>query len=195
VSLIQPQRRAQSVFIILGACLILATLACQLQLGGPRPPSPPAGLPSEASTPLEQAWASAVEAAGRTGEITLTVDESQLNGLVQQKLDADANSIILQPQVFLRQGQIQLYGVSTQGLVRARVHVSIKPVVNSDGQLEFDIPSAEFGPFPAPQALKEAVSRSINELFTGAVGPLAVGFRVTSVIITDGQMAIVATIR
>jgi len=193
--LIQPQRRAQFVFIILGACLILATLACQLQLGGPRPPSPPVEIPPDASTLLEQAWSSAVDAAGQTGEITLTVDEPQLNGLVQEKLEAEVNPTILQPQVFLRQGQIQLYGISTQGPVRARIHVSIQPEVNADGQLEFEIPSAEFGPFPAPQALKEAVSRSINELFTGTVGPLAIGFRVNSVDISDGRMAIVATIR
>jgi hypothetical protein len=176
-------------------CLTLATIACQLQLGGPKPPSPPVAVPPDASSLLAKAWSSAVEAAGQTGEITFTVDESQLNALVQEKLEANASPEILQPQVFLRQGQIQLYGVSTQGLVRARVHVSIRPEVNSDGQVQFEIPSAEFGPFPAPQALKDAVSRSINELFTGTIGPLAVGFRVISVDIGDGQMSIVATIR
>lgn len=193
--MIQSQRRAQSVFIILGACLSLATFACQLQLGGPKPPSAPAETPAEASTPLEQAWASAVDAAGQTGEISLTIDEAQLNGLVQEKLEAEVNPTILQPQVFLRQGQIQLYGISTQGPVRARIHVSIQPKADAEGRVQFEIPAAEFGPFPAPQALKDAVSRSISELFAGTLGPLAVGFRVISVDISDGQMAIVATIR
>jgi hypothetical protein len=183
------------VLIILGSCLILATLACQLQLGGPTAPSPPIDVPSDATGSLRQAWSNALDAARQTGEMTLTVDETQLNGLVRQKLEASSDPVILEPQVFLRQGQIQLYGVSTKGLVRARVHVSIRPLVDPDGQLEFEIPSAEFGPFPAPQALKEAVSKSIDDLFTGTVGPLAVGFRVTSIVITDGQMAIAATIR
>jgi hypothetical protein len=181
--------------ILVASCLILATMACQLQLGGPQPPGPPVDVPPDAASQLKQAWSSALEAARRTGEITLTVNESQLNGLVRQRLEAETNPLILQPEVLLRQGQIQLYGISTQGLVRARIHVSIEPIVDPDGQLVFEIPSAEFGPLPAPQALKDAASKSINEMFTGTVGPLAVGFRVTSVVISDGQMAIVASMR
>jgi hypothetical protein len=193
--LIQPWRKTQPALIIVGSCLILATVACQLQLGGPKPPGPPVDVPPDAVSQLKQAWASALEAAGQTGEITLTVDESQLNGLVRQKLEVEANPLLIQPEVLLREGQIQLYGISAQGLVRARIHLAIKPIVDPDGQLEFEIPSAQFGPIPAPQALKDAASKSINEMFTGTFGPLAVGFRVTSVVISNGQMAIVASIR
>jgi hypothetical protein len=175
--------------------LILATLACQLQLGGPKPPRPPVEIPPEASALLEQAWTSALDAAGQTGEIRLTVNESQLNGLLDEKLQAEANPLIIQPQVYLREGQIQVYGVSTQGLVQARIYLSIQPSINPDGQLEIEIPTAEFGSLPAPAALKEAVSKSITELFSDAIEPVAAGVRVTSIVITDGQMAIVATLR
>lgn len=182
-------------FLILGSSLLLATLACQLRLGGPKPPSPPVDIPSDATARLKEAWTSALAAAGQTGEFTLTVNEAQLNGLLGEKLEAEANPPLIQPQVYLRQGQIQVYGVSTQGLVQARVHISIRPFIDPDGQLEFEIPSAEFGPLPAPDALKEAATDSINELFAGAIEQVAIGIRVTSIVISDGQMAIVATIR
>jgi hypothetical protein len=195
MSLVQPPRASYPVYFILASSLILATLACQLQLGGPEPPSPPVEIPPDASTLLERAWTSALDAAGQTGEIKLSVSESQLNGLLDEKLQAEGSPFILQPQVYLRQGQIQVYGVSTQGLVQARVFVAIRPFIDPDGQLEIEIPSAEFGSLPAPAALKDALSKSFTDLFDQAIEPVAAGVRVTSIDITDGQMAIVATLR
>jgi hypothetical protein len=195
MSLVHPPRSAQSAFIVLASSLILTTLACQLQLGGPTPPSPPVTATSDSSALLGEAWASALAAATRTGELTLTIDESQLNGLVGQRLEAEANPPILQPQVFLRQGLIQIYGVSSQGLVQARVHISVRPRVNQDGAVEFEIPSAEVGPLSATNTMKEGISKLITDFFTGALGPVASGLRVTSIVISDGQMAIVATLR
>lgn len=191
----RPTRAALPAFLILGCGLILSTLACQLQLGGPRPPAPPVEIPSDASTRLKQVWDTAVASAGPTGEVSFSIDEPLLNGLVRQQLAIGEDAPILQPQVYLRQGQIQVYGLSTQGLVQARVRLSIRPLVNSDGQLVFDIPSAEFGPLPAPEALKQAAPDSMNEVFNGTFGPLAAGIRVSSIVIDEGQMAIVAKIR
>lgn len=193
--MIHPPRAARPIVVILGSSLILASLACQLQLGGPKPPSPQVELPSDGSGWLEHAWTSALEAAGQSGEITLTVNESQLNGLLGETLQEQANPLIKQSQVYLRQGQIQVYGVSTQDLVQARVFLSIRPYIDQDGQLEVEIPTAEFGPLPAPAALKEAVSKKVTEWFADAIDPVAAGVRVTSIVITDGQMAIVAKLR
>ncbi|HLC06149.1 MAG TPA: LmeA family phospholipid-binding protein [Anaerolineales bacterium] len=192
--MIQPTRAARIVCFILGSSLILATFACQLQFGGPKPPAPPVDNPTDASALLDEAWASALEAAAGTGEVTITVNESQLNGFLADRLEADSSLPIVQPQVYLRQGQIQIYGISAQGLFQARFYIAIRPTVNSDGRLEFEILSAEVGQLPAPQGLKGAVSRLISEAIAGAFQPLEAGIRLTSIDITDGLMTIVGTI-
>lgn len=175
--------------------MILATIACQLQLGGPTAPDIPAIAPSDTTQPLDQAWDSALEAAEQTGEVQFIVNESQLNAFLGQRLEAGAAPFLMQPEVYLRQGQIQIYGVTTQAGVEARVHLAIAPILDSDGRLGFEIASADFGPLPAPDALKDAISKVLSEAMTGTLASFAMGVQVTSIAISDGQMAIVGKLR
>lgn len=193
--MVQPQHAPRFGYFILGSSLILASLACQVQLGGPRPAVPPIEFASDSSADLAEAWEAALEDSGGTGEVAIRVNESQLNAFLGEWLEADANPLILQPQVYLRQDQIDVYGITTYGIFQVSVHVSIRPVLNPDGRLEFEIISASFGPSPAPEIVKDAVSKLISEAVSGAFGPLATGIRVTSIAITDGQMTIVGTIQ
>ena len=175
--------------------MILASMACQLQIGGPNAPDPPALASPDSAQPLDQAWDSALEAAEQTGEVQFIVSESQLDAFLGQELEAGAAPFLMQPQVYLRQGQIQIYGVSTQAGIEARVRIAIAPTLDSDGRLGFELASAEFGPLPAPDALKEAISKVLSEAMTGTLGSFVTGVRVTSIAISDGQMAIVGKIR
>ena len=59
----------------------------------------------------------------------------------------------------------------------------------------FELTTAEVGPIPAPGALKDSVSAILTEAFTGTLGSLATGIRVTSLAITNGEMAIVGELR
>ena len=175
--------------------MVLATIACQLQLGGPSAPEVPALAPAESAQDLEQAWDSALEAAEQSGEVQFTVNETQLNAFLGRRLEAGAAPFLMQPEVYLRQGQIQIYGVTTQAGVEARVHLAIAPILDSDGRLRFEIASAEFGPLPAPDALKEAISKVLSEAMTGTLASFATGVQVTSIAISDGEMAIVGKLR
>jgi len=193
--LIQPTRTTRPMTLFVGAGIILATIACQLQLGGPSAPEVPAIDPPDSAQALDQAWDSALEAAEQSGEVQFIVNESQLNAFLGQRLEAGAAPFLIQPEVYLRQGQIQIYGVTTQAGVEARVHLAIVPILDSDGRLGFEVASAEFGPLPAPDALKEAISKVLSEALTGTFASFATGVQVTSIAISDGQMAIVGKLR
>jgi hypothetical protein len=174
--------------------LALAALACHLDIGGPEPPGPPIQVSTEAANELQHIWQSVVaNAAG--GEIALIIDEQQLTSLLAMQLQTHEKPLMREPQVFLRQGFLQLYGVTDRGPFRATFLLAIQPVIDADGDLEFEITSADFGPLLAPQGLKSALSTILTEALTGSLGSFASGIRISSIAIVDGQMAIIARVR
>lgn len=123
------------------------------------------------------------------------LDETQLTTFLAHRLEAHEAPILLQPQVYLRQNAIQVFGTTERGFLKANVLLAITPLVDSDGNIVLELTTAEFGPVPAPKALKETVSAVLTEAFTGSFGSLATGIRVTTLAIHDGTMAIVGELR
>jgi hypothetical protein len=175
--------------------LFLATLACQIRVGGPSPPGGPIPISAQAASDFESAWRSAVATAALTRKVMLVLTEEQVTSYLAQRLQSDPKPILSQPQVYLRHGQILIYGVTRRYSLEASILVSVSPILTQDGDRALEIGSADLGPLPAPEGLKETMSALLTEAFTGAFGPLATGIRLTSVAIVDGQIAIVGTLR
>jgi hypothetical protein len=178
-----------------GVALVLATLACQVDVGGPEPPGPPIEVSPQAAGDLARVWRDALETAATTGEVIVLLDEAQVTSYLAQRLEAEDSPVLHQPQVYLRQGHIQIYGTTRRDPFQARVLVTITPSVSPEGDLSLEIESADFGPLPAPRALKAGVSAILTEAFTGTLGSLATGIRIKSLAIVDGQLAIVGELR
>ena len=176
------------------ASLFLASLACQIDIGGPEPPFPLIVADDQAANDVTNLWQSALESALDSGEVMLILDESQLNAFVAKRLAAE-NSILQEPQVFLRQNAIQVYGYVIQGIFRANIHLSISPILDQEGRISFELTLASVGPIPVPDAVKNTISAILTEAFTGTLGSLATGIRVSSLVINDGQLAIVGELR
>jgi hypothetical protein len=174
--------------------MALAAMACHLDIGGPEPPGPPIPVSIEAANELQRTWQSAVASAAGD-EIALIIDERQLTSLLAMQLQTHEKPLMQEPQVFLRQGFLQLYGISGRGLFRASFLLAVQPVIDADGDLEFEITSADFGPMLAPQGIKSALSTILTEALTGTLGSFASGIRISSIAIVDGQMAIIARVR
>ena len=58
-----------------------------------------------------------------------------------------------------------------------------------------EIASADFGPFPAPEGLKNALTAMMQEAYTGSLGPVATGLRIETISIANGVMTITGRIR
>lgn len=184
------------------AVLILSSLACTVFVGGPdysdRTPIP---ISPDAADSLKQEIQRAFEAGAATGQVTFNITEAQLTSLVAQRLQADPNlqqdskPLITDPQVYLRDGQMQVFGKTRQGMFAANIGIIISVGIDENGKPKIEIVSADFGPLPAPEGLNGAISAMIEEAYTGAVGPVATGLRIEGISIADGVMTVSGRIK
>jgi hypothetical protein len=177
------------------AALMLAMIACQIDVGGPEPPGQPIPTQVDAAGELSRSWQAALTSAAKTGQVLVILDEMQLTSFLAHRLEEKDPPALLDPQVYLRQNAIQVYGIIERGPLKASVLVVVEPIINPEGSISLELTTAEIGPIPAPVALKDTISAILTEAFTGSIGSLATGIRVSSLAIADGEMAIVGELR
>jgi hypothetical protein len=77
----------------------------------------------------------------------------------------------------------------------ANIGIIVSVGVDENGQPKIEIVSAEFGPLPAPEGLKDTIEAMVREAYTGSIGPVATGLRIETILIADGIMTISGRIR
>jgi hypothetical protein len=174
--------------------LATSTVACRLNLGGPELPAAPE-VSDAAATVASTTWSDALDEAITSGQVSVILTEEQLTSALAARLAAKEDALFHSPAVTLRDGVIQVYGVVQQDPFEANVHLVVTPVIDGEGRLGFELTSADFGPLPAPEGIRETISSMLSEALVGPMGSLATGFRVTSVAVADGALAIVAEMR
>ena len=182
---------------ILIAILVLATasLACNLGIRGVKTPAPLIPVSTEAVQSLEETAVNSFDKFQQTGQVNLTVTEEQLTSMVALELEEQATEGISNPQVYLRDGQIQLAGdVQTQGL-SAPARMVMEVDIDANGRPSLQIVSANVGPFPVPDSLIESVETRLNRAFLNQLDEMAPNAVVESVVIADGSMTITGQTR
>ena len=176
--------------------LTVASLACSIFIGGPDlPAETQPSSPAEALSMQEQFQQALIQSAA-TGTITLEISEGQLTSYLVDKISQNPNPPFTNPQILLRNGQMQMYGKVTQGWFNANMLIVMNVGVDeTTGQPKIEVASADFGPIPAPQGINAAISAIIAEAFTGTLGPVAVGFRLESIAIADGVMSLTGLLK
>ena len=182
-------------FCIAISSLLLASIACQIDAGGPERPGQLIPADRSLATDVTQGWSQAKTEAVSTGQVMVFFTEAQITAFVMQRMEADPALLLKQPQIYLRQGQIQVYGIFERGIFKAASLVRVEPTIDADGQLTFRLVEAKVGPIPAPDLLMESLSAILTEALTGSIGSLATGIRITSLAISNGEMSIVGEIR
>lgn len=182
--------------------LMLTSLACTIFVGGPdysTLPQIPAS--TEAAQSMQDEVKRAFEEGMTTGTVTLNFTEPQITSFLAARLKSDPNlqqdskPLIADPQVYLRNGQMQIYGKTQQGMFTANIGIIVNVGVDENGQPKIDIASADFGPLPAPKGLTNAIAAMVREAYTGSLGPVATGLRIESISIADGIMTISGRVR
>jgi len=190
-----PHATRSSIYLLVLTSLLLAVLGCTLDIGGPQAPGQPIPLDVQAGDQVRQSWQSAIAGAAIDGQVRVMLNETQLTGFLVERFEGDDNSLLSNPQVYLRQGEIQIYGIAQRAMLRGSILIAVKPEITEQGEIRFEISQAKIGPVPAPSALRGTISSLLTEAFTGSIGTLATGIRITSLVITDGEMAIVGELR
>jgi hypothetical protein len=175
--------------------MMLAILACQIDVGGPAAPGAPIPVDPSQANQLHSMWQAAVENAVESGQVNVTIDETQMTALLAERIADSEEPLIRNPQVYLRDHQIQIFGVAERGIFKANILIAVSPEVTEAGEISFELPEASIGPVPAPSALKNTISALLTESLTGSVGSLATGIRISSLAIADGQMTIIGELR
>jgi len=184
-------------------CLVLISLACTIFVGGPDYSTlPQIPVSGEAAQSIQEELKRAIEAGAQTGVITMNLTEPQITSYLAARMQTDPSlqqpdkkPLITDPQVYLRDGQMQIYGKTQQGIFAANIGIIVTVGVDAEGQPLIDITSADFGPFPAPEGLKNAIAAMVKEAYTGSLGPVATGLRIETITISGGIMTITGRIR
>jgi len=186
---------ARTALILLVISLSTASLACQINIGGPEAPGPAIQASSDMADSFKDLWTSSVQNVDESGEVMLIFNEEQLTSFLSQRLVDQENTLIKNPQVYLRDGMLQIYGTVIQFYMETSILISIVPVLSESGDLSFEIISADLGPFPLPEAMRTSISSILTEAFTGSIGSFATGIRIQSIAIADGELALVGKLR
>lgn len=177
------------------ALVLFLTLACTIFAGGPDYPEQTIPVSTEAVDSLKQQIEQAVTDGAQSGVVYLFISETQLTSYLALKLQQSADPMFTDPQVFLRDNQMRIYGKTKQGMFTANIGIVLEVGTDEQGKPKLKVVSADFGPLPLPDGLNEAITALIEEAYTGALGPVATGFRIQTIVIADGVMAIQGRIR
>jgi len=174
------------------AALALAVLACNL--GRPEVTATPVTISTEAAESLVRSWEQAFNTAKETGNLTLTLTELQLTSFLAVSMAENQNLPFTNPQVLLRDGEMEIVGTYTSDFVNANVSIVMEVTVDAEGLPTIAVTSGSVGPLPVPSDLLTAVSEVINEALTGQVASTTTGFTLQTIIITEGVMTLTGTL-
>lgn len=185
--------------------LVLTSLACTIFIGGPDYSSlPPIPVSAEAAESIREELRRAFEAAVQsgTGVVIINITEPQITSYLASRLQTDPSlqqsdqrPLIMDPQVYLRDGQMQIYGKTQQGIFAANIGITVSVGVDANGEPLIEMTSADFGPFPVPEGLRDTISAMVREAYTGSLGPVATGLRIETISIANGVMTITGRVR
>ena len=175
--------------------LIFSTLACSLFIGGPEFPDELVPVSAEEVVGLKVQIETALLTAAETGQVTIQITEPQLTSYLAFKMAEREDPPFSDPQVFLRDGQMKIYGKVERGFWNANVLITLNVYIDEEGQPKLEIVSADFGPFEAPNGLKQTLTAIITEAYTGSLGPVATGFRLENITIENGLMTVIGRIK
>lgn len=188
--------KTKNFFYLFIVSLVISSLACSINVGGPDYPEQTIPSSPADAQALRDMIQQAMVTGAETGSITLSITESQITGFMAEKLSQQENPPFTNPQILLRNGQMQMYGKITRGWFTANMLIIMNVIIDeTTGQPKIQIASADFGPFPAPEGINNAISAIIDEAFTGSFGPVASGFRLQTIAIADGVMTITGRIK
>lgn len=154
------------IVLLISVCtLAFLSLACSL--GGPTADS--TAYPTLEATALAQSLETSIAITPETQTAVITVNEQQVTSYLSQKLAEQPDAPFNNPQVILRDGRVEIYGTAGNNFVSANVKMVVKPMIDSQGQPNVELESANFGPIPIPSSLADyltgLLTRAIEDGF------------------------------
>jgi hypothetical protein len=172
--------------------VLLFTFACQMNLGDSSKPEGEIPISIEAAESVDTTIQSALAQAEQTGAIAFTLSEEQVTSYVAYKLQENGQLKFINPQVYLRDGMIQIYGQVEQEYILTNISISLLAYPDETGDLAVDISKIDLGPIPVSSTISEDIERLVNESLTDMTVSQSSGkLQVESIDISDGMLTLV----
>ena len=128
-------------------------------------------------------------------QIAITLTEGQLNAIVQQAVQTDPNQTIQDMQLHLQPGEVALSGIVNQeGLsLPLRLTLAISP--DGQGGLSYQVISANVGPLPLPQTMRDQIESRLNQYLQEPVRQLTNNIFIEEITIGDGILNLTGQIQ
>lgn len=172
--------------------LILTSLACNLFSRIRPTPVETAIIPitTEAADSLREDLSAAAQDLENEEQVTLIVKEAELTSLVALELQKLEDPFLHEPQIYLRDGQVQVFGKIQRGglMVTSEIHLVVK--ADSAGHPQYEILSAKVGPVALPDSILDDISEQIDSVFTNRISSRLNDVYIESITIAGGVMTI-----
>ena len=176
--------------------LMSASIACSLSSSlsseaTPTPTTRPIPISTQAAQVFEQSLSMPTIDA-QAGTETIQFTEEQITSYVALQLQKDPNPIIRDPQVFLENNQVVLQGQIVTDLMTSSGTLTATVAVDQNGTPKVNIVSAQFGSFPIPTALLDAVSQMVDQAINDNINQTSgSNLKIEAISIADHLMTIV----
>jgi hypothetical protein len=167
---------------------LIINLACNFPTGNSttsvleNTPVPPPQLAGEGESSFNHDSA--------TGRVTIVLTEYDLTSILISEMEAQENPPLHNPQVLLRDDQIEVLGQAQTGPFRSDVRLVMVVNIDPDGNPIFQVVSADVGSVPAPAQVRDQLTDIANDTFRRSIGPKMQGYRAESVVVDAGRITI-----
>jgi hypothetical protein len=172
------------------AALAIASLACTLSIPGRRPANTPIPVTTEAVEELEKGVKESLDESAKTGLLELKLTESQITSYVAFKLNEQPEPLLVDPQIYLRDNQVEIYATLKSGSLQAPATIIAKVSVGAEGMPVVAVESVNLGPLPVPQDLLDQVNTTLNQMVGDQFSGMNGRFVLESITIGEGVMTI-----
>lgn len=181
--------------LLVFAILSLVALGCRLSVGGPKAPETPEPVTTEAVEQMEENLSEALQSAQQTKTFTYSITENQLNSYLSFQLEEMQDPPLTDPQVVIKNGQIEIYGTVQSGALSGQVMIVVSASVDDQGQPDVNLLSAKIGPLPVPASLLERYADTIDSLVKQNIRRISSDARLTAIEFGDGVLTIKAEVQ
>ena len=170
--------------------LFLVTIACQLNVGGPEMPAATIPVSEESAQQAENIIQDAVSNSVTTSNLVFTLTEEQITSYVALRFKEQYSDYASDPQIYLQNNSIDIYGKVEQNAILATVHVGLTPGVDSSGNLTLEISTVDFGPFPVPSGFLDELANLIDKAINDLIYYEGKQIKINSIYAANGMITI-----
>jgi uncharacterized protein YpmS len=172
------------------AALIFASLACNLLRRDESTPVPTETAPAatEEIQLTQEPLQPTLPTDTPSSQFILEMDENQMTSLVASELQNQTDPQINDPQVRLRNGQIEFEANVNQSGLSLPLRLAVAVTVGDQGKPDYEITSANLGPLPLPESILEQFSKQLDLVLADQLTIDGKDLILESITIQDGLM-------